>query len=792
VTAPESVGDGFATLLLGVLGHRDDEFTSLLYDDGAGPHTAVMTPADAVTAINKLPDSANIYFGVNTVKGPARNHAGRGTEADITRVAALWCDLDVKPGGCPTIDVAQAIVANLSIILDTRPSATVDSGHGLHAYWPISDGHIVGGDITAARALIRRFGRLVAVVADTLGAGRDSVYDLARMLRVPGTFNNKSLDGEGPLPVTARPDIGGPLTVAEVDERLTEIGICEHDDDRDSEREEVSPPAGWAWGGTTCSYVATMIEGWATDTPGGSGRNPWLCSQEVRLACAHRSGCVTEADYRRGRDILQHRHRQLLDTTEPRRKPKRFEFADAHKLGLRRAAEKTDEQVSAELGGQHSHGSVPADGADHGGPDDIDSPVGRLDVEHLEGDFWERESLKIIFDGALTRMCSPWAVLAFCVARVLAQVRPQVVLPPVICAPGSLNWFAIITAVSSGGKDGASAVAEELVPNSWVRSVKPGSGEGAVQAYIIRGKNGAVENYREAIMFEASEVDTLTALGARTGSNLMPVLREGFSGGALGFGYSDPHKATYLAKQTYRMTFVLSVQPARAGAIFAGEGGGTPQRFMWFPARDARGTRRAAEDRGGYVGKLVLPDLRETADWQQYPRTLKIPDEARDVILDEREKNNRGELDALDGHAVFCREKFAYALSILDGRTEMNSKDWELSGIAMKVSDHTRAWVAAQLKKAGHDLAVEDGELRGVMAEAADNQKLIEADRRVHRVLRRVLAILDGAPGRRMKFRDITRKISGLDYRAVRPALLLGDKLEQVRVLDDEVTWEKL
>jgi hypothetical protein len=356
MTARETVAVDFAALLR-VLGYTGDEFVALLYRDATGQrHTAVAAPTDAIVYVQRLRADVDVFFGVNPTRGPVRKNAGRGTEADITRLAGLWCDLDVKPGGCPSLDVAEAIIATLSIILDTRPSVIVESGHGLHAYWPISDGHIGDGNIGAARALIRRFGRLVAVVADTLGAGVDNVYELARMLRVPGTFNNKTMgNGAKPIPVVARADIGGPLTMAEVDERLTEVGICEVDDDREAAREEISPPARWAWAENTCGYVATMIDNWAGDTP--TGRNPWLCSQEVRLACAHRLGCVTEADYRRGRDVLQRRHRQLLDTAEPRRKLKRFEFADAHKLGLRRAAEKTDKQASAELAG-HSHAAT--------------------------------------------------------------------------------------------------------------------------------------------------------------------------------------------------------------------------------------------------------------------------------------------------------------------------------------------------------------------------------------------------------------------------------------------------
>ena len=168
-----------------------------------------MAPAGGVGCAPRLPTDANIYFSVNAVKGPARTNSGRGKEADVTRLTALWCELDTKPGACPSLDVAHAIVAELGIILGARPSVTVDSGHGVHAYWPLSDGHITGGDIAAARALLRRWGRLVAVVAGTLSVKVDPVYDLSRMLRVPGTYNNKRLKDEAPPLVAAHADTGG-------------------------------------------------------------------------------------------------------------------------------------------------------------------------------------------------------------------------------------------------------------------------------------------------------------------------------------------------------------------------------------------------------------------------------------------------------------------------------------------------------------------------------------------------------------------------------------------------------
>jgi hypothetical protein len=180
----------FTALLFDTLGYTRDEFVSIGRDDPAGIfHTAVMQPTLAAAYVGQLPATANVYFGVNPTRGPARQSAGRGKEADVTRLAALWCDLDVKPGACKNLDTAQAIVDDLSAILGTRPSVIVNSAHGLHAYWPVSAPPIRDGDIGTARALLRRWGRLVAAVADRHGAERDNVFDLAR---VPGTTNNRA------------------------------------------------------------------------------------------------------------------------------------------------------------------------------------------------------------------------------------------------------------------------------------------------------------------------------------------------------------------------------------------------------------------------------------------------------------------------------------------------------------------------------------------------------------------------------------------------------------------------
>jgi hypothetical protein len=339
---------------LDTLGYTADELVSLLYFDAAGGvHTAVMAPADALTAAAQLPADANCFYGVNPVGGPPRSNAGRGTEADVTRLAALVADLDLKPGGCPNLDVAHAIIAEISIILGTRPSTIVFSGNGIHPYWPVSDGRVANGDIANTRALVRRFGRLVALVAGHHNVRVDSVFDLPRVMRLPGSYNNKTTNGDGPKAVVAYAAPGGPLTMSEIHERLTEVGIDEHPDDATVNQDIVSPPTEWPWAQHTCTYVDKMIDGWSTDTP--SARNPWFYSNLIRLNCAYREGCITQADYQRASGILVRRLTELVATTEPRRQLARFEISGAAMRAIGVAASKTNDQARRELGGWAGH-----------------------------------------------------------------------------------------------------------------------------------------------------------------------------------------------------------------------------------------------------------------------------------------------------------------------------------------------------------------------------------------------------------------------------------------------------
>jgi hypothetical protein len=347
----------FPTLLFDVLGFTRGEYVSICHSVGDGPFkTEVCASEDAPAKVAELPANADIYFGVNPVTGPARKNAGRGTKVQTTRPSALVADLDVKPGACSNMEVALAIVDELSSVLGSRPVACTRSGGGLHAYWPLNDDdEIVDGSYVDA--LWKRWGRLVKAVAKKHGVKADSVFDLPRVLRVPGTYNNKGAsNGRSGVLAVCYTDNGRPLTLMEINDQLDAAGIPEVDGDRDA-TELKSNPAEWEFADKTCKYMVATISGWA-DVDAvelGQGRHQWLLSAAVRLNCARMLCCVSESDYEHAKEVVETTFRHFRATREPIKPVTDYEIEAAWAYGIERAAMKTDGQARAELGG-HKHG----------------------------------------------------------------------------------------------------------------------------------------------------------------------------------------------------------------------------------------------------------------------------------------------------------------------------------------------------------------------------------------------------------------------------------------------------
>ena len=338
--------------------------------------------------------------------------------------------------------------------------------------------------------------------------------------------------------------------------------------------------------------------------------------------------------------------------------------------------------------------------------DEIDLETG--EVKEVRSDFWEtRDVLRHIRDFAYARMCSPWAVLGIAILRTLALTPPTVVLPPLVGSIGSLNLFCATVGPPGAGKGAAEGCAADAIlwpadpfTGSALHVVTTGSGEGIAHQYIHRERNDYVDD-QKSVLFSVPEVDTLASLGkGRQGSTLLTQLRSAYSGETLGFSYADVNKRMILPKHTYRLTMVVGVQPEKAGALLDDSAGGTPQRFIFVPATDSAIISPAPTSPDPI--KIEFPD------WADVPiglhdgfRHIPLPDHVRRTVMDTRAANARGELDALDGHALFTRLKVAVAFAVMDARYAVNDEDWELSRVIMNVSDMTRERIVQALESKG-------------------------------------------------------------------------------------------
>lgn len=128
--------------------------------------------------------AADVYVGgAATAKKSAPSV--RPKAKDAAAIPGLWLDADVGAGKCETIEDALAITR-----LIEEPSLLVASGGGVHAWWLFDEPWIFADDDERAEAAAMLAG-WVDAHCQASGRKLDSVGELGRVMRLPGTFNQK-------------------------------------------------------------------------------------------------------------------------------------------------------------------------------------------------------------------------------------------------------------------------------------------------------------------------------------------------------------------------------------------------------------------------------------------------------------------------------------------------------------------------------------------------------------------------------------------------------------------------
>lgn len=369
------------------------------------------------------------------------------------------------------------------------------------------------------------------------------------------------------------------------------------------------------------------------------------------------------------------------------------------------------------------------------------SSTGALRLTELERFWAARPVLTHIRDFARSRRCSPWALLGVVLARVAAATPPFVVLPPLVGSHLSLNFYVTLVGGSGAGKDAAISAGADCIDvgsGAPFRQIGLGSGEGILDQYVTyrppKGDDpGGIEQHNASVLFTNSEIQTLGALKGRAGSTLMPELRNAWSGKPLGFAYANRERRLSVAAHAYRLSLIVGGQPNHCGILLddAESAAGTPQRFVWLPASDpeAPDDPPIAPEAWGWNLPRWPNATGGRAEIEVCGEITRAVHEARLARL-----RSNGSADALDGHAVACREKVAALLAVLDQRARVGVEDWILAGLVQEVSDGTRSYALAAMELDRAQLNIARGEAEGHRRAKASEVEVEHTEHAVQRI----------------------------------------------------------
>ena len=138
----------------------------------------------------------DIYTGVSIAPKSARlTGYERVTNASSAGIPGLWADIDIadevhkKANLPPSIEAAQEVLK----LMEHPPSITVHSGHGLQCWWLFDRPWMFkdAQERALAAQLAQSWHGQLSYFFQAHNWTLDATHDLARVMRLPGTYNHK-------------------------------------------------------------------------------------------------------------------------------------------------------------------------------------------------------------------------------------------------------------------------------------------------------------------------------------------------------------------------------------------------------------------------------------------------------------------------------------------------------------------------------------------------------------------------------------------------------------------------
>ncbi len=642
-----------------------------------------------------------VWFGVGTRK--AHLLRGRGGSEDIGYLPGLVADLDVAGPAHKTTHTLPPTVDDALRLLDDfplRPTAIVHSGHGLQPYW-LFDEPAAAQEVAP---VLERWGHTWEQLAGHHGWHVDNVFDLARIMRLPGTWNRKA----EPVPVTIlEADWTRRYGLTELDENLRDTPAPPPRQKRPARAPGSPLRPGDAFNHAHSPADVLQDAGWQHHHTDRNGDQHWTRPGKERreghsaTIYAGDGGLIIWTDAIPGLKVKTHRYDAFGI------------YTDLHHGGDHKAAAaqlegqgygiKRSDDLTEQLGGRAPTGT--SGQADEPGvidPDGADVDSHRLCPGRLPADFWDaRPVLAHIRQAAHSRMISADALLHVTLARVASQTPHTLLLPPTVGKPASLGYFTCVISESGIGKSSANGVAAELLPApEWVLDqIPPGSGEGLAELLFEfvdeMGPDGKVAKVKRQTRHNAyvyaDEGQSVAEMGNRKGSTLLSSIRSMWNSDVLGQANASAERDRRVQPLTYVFGMTISLQDKKAGALLDDTDGGTPQRFSWAWADDY-----LPDDDPPWPGPIDwAPPAR--IEGQYFGLHADIRAEVR--AAHKAKMRRQVTVDPLDTHTNLFRLKVAGLLAVLDKRADINLEDWALAGVVREASNGVRSAVIATVAR---------------------------------------------------------------------------------------------
>lgn len=412
---------------------------------------------------------------------------------------------------------------------------------------------------------------------------------------------------------------------------------------------------------------------------------------------------------------------------------------------------------------------------------------------NLPPEFWAaRPVLGHIRAAAHSRACSADAVLGVLLARLASCVPGGLRVDTGVRVPTPLSLYSVLIGDSGTGKSSAAAVAMAIMPQGiYLTETHPlGSGEGLCDAYMsaMRASEvpGADPDAKGTVyiqtehnaFFHADEGARVLEVGKRSGSSLLPTLRDAWSGGEFG------QRNTTAGGKSRKVSGAtigawIGLQQPHAVELLTGANAvdGTLQRFLWWASSDPSIPDLA----GPWPGPVPMAPhaLNTTA-----LTAIGVHPDITAELRARQVARARGSLVPAAGREQddALRVRLSALLALLDGRASIELNDWAL---AMVVLDTSAAHVA-RVRAAERDAqrAVESARissrLRQRAAERDDDEQRFdtEVERIVAKIVGRLAGIPDGMPRVRLRDSIARRRHDEFDT-----ALSLAEERGLVRVV---------